>query len=125
VFTLLQRQQSGVEQGKQCAVCLNDCTTSSDNVDKQHHQRQHQQDVNEPTDRVATDNAEQPQHQQDYKNRPKHIVFLLLSTTPKASQKFVGTKAIVWGLSNEHAVFRSRFFWGQIGVVRMEMWQSR
>ena len=29
---------SGVEQGKQCAVCLNDSTSSSDYVDKQHHE---------------------------------------------------------------------------------------
>jgi hypothetical protein len=77
------RTVSGVEQGKQCVVCLNDCTTSPDYVDKQHYQRQHQQDMNEPTDCVATNNAKQPQNQQDYKNRPKHFVSLLLSTTPK------------------------------------------
>jgi hypothetical protein len=27
----------------------------------------------EPTDRVATDHAEQPQDQKNYKNRPKHF----------------------------------------------------
>jgi hypothetical protein len=29
----------GVEQGKQCEVCLNDCSAPTDYVDKQHDQR--------------------------------------------------------------------------------------
>ena len=51
------RTESGAEQGKQCEVCLYDWTTTADYVDKQHHQRNDQQDMDKPTDRVATDYA--------------------------------------------------------------------
>jgi hypothetical protein len=37
-FTSSRGMVSGVEQGKQCVVCLYHCTTTSDNVDKQHYQ---------------------------------------------------------------------------------------
>jgi hypothetical protein len=64
--------------------------------------------MDETTNCVATYHAEQPQNQQNYKNRPKHLFFLLLSTTPN----FVGTKAIAIGLSNAHAAFALlRFPW--------------
>ena len=35
--------------------------------------RQHQQDVNEPSQRVRTDHSEQPQNQQDHSDGPEHL----------------------------------------------------
>jgi hypothetical protein len=55
----------------------------------------------EPTDRVATYYAEQPQDQENYKNRPKHFFFPSFCR-PRPS--FVGTKAIAVDFSNEYAV---------------------
>jgi len=69
--------------------------------------------VNEPTDRVATNYAEQPQDQKNYKNRPKHFFFLLLSTTPK----FRWYKSNRPRFSNEYAV---EVLWDFAGKERFE-----
>jgi hypothetical protein len=46
---------SGVEQGKTVCVCLlYDCPTTSNYVDEQHDERQHQKNVDKPADRIAT-----------------------------------------------------------------------
>ena len=49
---------SGVEQGKQCAFALYDWATTSDDVDEQHYERQHQKNMDKPTNRIATHHAQ-------------------------------------------------------------------
>jgi hypothetical protein len=101
-----------------CQFALYDCPTPSNDVDKQHHQRQYQQDMYEPTNRVATYHAEQPQHQKNYKNRPKHFFFLLLSTTPKF--RWYKSNRPCW--SNGHAVSVSQIFKQIARQDRMKTW---
>jgi hypothetical protein len=43
-------------------------------LDNQYNKRQHQKNVNEPTECVAAHETEQPQDQKDYKDRPKHLL---------------------------------------------------
>jgi hypothetical protein len=45
---------------------------AGDEVNDQHDNGKHQQDVNEPTQCVRADQAKQPKHQQDYKYCPQH-----------------------------------------------------
>jgi hypothetical protein len=54
---------SGVSRANSVRVCLYDRSTALNYIDKQHHKCQHQQYVNEPTNRVAADDAKQPQDQ--------------------------------------------------------------
>jgi hypothetical protein len=69
--------------------------------------------MDKPTDRIASHYAQQPQNQQNYKNRPKHFVSLLLSTTPKV---FVGTKAIAEGIEQRSCRFGFLGFWAKSAV---------
>jgi hypothetical protein len=59
-----------------CVLHLDHGPSPGDQLDEKHNQRNDQQDVNEPTQRVAAHNTEQPQHQEDYKNCPKHCPYL-------------------------------------------------
>ena len=43
-----------------------------DDADQDDRQRDHQQDVDEPTQRVRRHHSEQPEHQQDHEDRPEH-----------------------------------------------------
>jgi len=47
--------------------------SSCNELDHQYDQRKHQQKMNKPAQRVATYEAEQPHHQEDYEDRPEHI----------------------------------------------------
>jgi hypothetical protein len=55
-------------------VLLNYGSSAADELEDQSDHRQNQQNVNESTQRVATHYSEQPEHQKDYKKRPKHLV---------------------------------------------------
>src|SRR5271154_4158036 len=52
---------------------------SADELDHQHYQRQYQQDVDVGSNCVEADQSNEPQHKQNYKNRPQHGVRPLLS----------------------------------------------
>lgn len=54
------------------ALSLHSWSPALNDPDKQYDQRQDKQDVDESAQRVRTDDAEQPKHQQDYKYCPKH-----------------------------------------------------
>jgi hypothetical protein len=41
-------------------------------LDQQYHDRDYQKNVNEPAQGVRTNESEQPQNQENHKNRPKH-----------------------------------------------------
>jgi hypothetical protein len=67
-------------------------TASANQLEHQRDNRQHQKNVNEPTQRVAADDAEQPQDEQNYKDCPKHFLTLtdvdsLLTSEPTALLK--------------------------------------
>jgi hypothetical protein len=53
---------------------LNSGSASANQLEYQRHYRQYQQDVDESAKRVAGNYAQQPQHQQNYKQGPKHFV---------------------------------------------------
>jgi hypothetical protein len=53
------------------------CPSASHEIQDEHHQRHDQQQVNETAHGVARNESDQPQDQQNYKNRPKHFRFLL------------------------------------------------
>jgi len=93
----VRAEASGVAQGGQCvSISLNNGTTSANYVDQQHNQRDYQQNVNEPTNGVTANYAQQPQDQQYYKDCPKHLFSSLLSVTP-------GYKTFEYHSSNDHA----------------------
>jgi hypothetical protein len=54
-------------------VSLNHRPAATQKVDHQDHDREDQQDVNEPTQSVRTNQAEQPEHEQNYEDCPKHF----------------------------------------------------
>ena len=60
----------------------NDRPSPADQLDEKNNQRKHEQNVNEPAQRVAADNTKQPQNKEDYKYCPEHFAntsrFLLL-----------------------------------------------
>src|ERR1039457_3017223 len=45
-------------------------------LDNQHHQRKHQENVNESAEGVAAHEAKQPQNQEDHKDCPEHFLYL-------------------------------------------------
>src|SRR5690348_5653701 len=49
-------------------------STAADQLQNEHHEGDHQQNVNVSTEHVEPDKSEQPQNQQDYKYCPKHNV---------------------------------------------------
>ena len=53
----------------------NDSSALNDS-DQQGNNRQDQQDVDESTHSIGSDQSENPQHQQNYKNCPEHLVLL-------------------------------------------------
>jgi hypothetical protein len=59
-----------------CVLCLDHRPSPGDQLDEKHNQCNDQQDVNEPTQRIAAHNAQQPQNQEDYKDCPKHRPYL-------------------------------------------------
>lgn len=52
---------------------LNGCPSARDELEYQRDHSQYEQDVNEASQRVAGDDAQQPQNQKDYEKCPKHI----------------------------------------------------
>jgi hypothetical protein len=48
--------------------------SATQKVDDQNHDRQHKQDVNESSQCVRTNQSEQPQHQKNHENCPKHKI---------------------------------------------------
>jgi hypothetical protein len=50
-------------------------SSATDELNDQHYQSQYQQDVDVGSDGVKAYETYQPQHQKNYKNRPKHISF--------------------------------------------------
>jgi hypothetical protein len=60
-----------VELAKRASLDCGPATTQE--IDHQHHDREDQQDVNEPTQGVRTNQAEQPEHEQNYEDCPKHF----------------------------------------------------
>src|SRR5439155_18160380 len=48
----------------------------ADEPDEKEHYRDHQQDVDEIADRVAAHEAEQPQHEQNHRDRKEHCFLL-------------------------------------------------
>ena len=60
-----------VELAKRASLDCGPATTQE--IDHQHHDREDQQDVNEPTQGVRTNQAEQPEHEQNYEDCPKHV----------------------------------------------------
>jgi hypothetical protein len=53
---------------------LNHRTSAANELENQSHNSQYEQNMNEPAHGVAADNSQQPEHEQDYENRPKHLV---------------------------------------------------
>ncbi len=49
----------------------------AEEIDQQDHNGEHQENVNEATERVRAHQTQQPQHQENYKNRPKHRSHLI------------------------------------------------
>src|ERR1051325_5486716 len=47
-------------------------SSTGDEINNQHHDGEHEQDVNESTERVRTHQAEQPKHQQNNEYCPQH-----------------------------------------------------
>jgi hypothetical protein len=56
---------------------LDDSSAAGQQVNHQHYDSEHQQQVDEATHRVTRYQSNQPQNQQNHKNRPKHFVYLL------------------------------------------------
>jgi hypothetical protein len=59
------------------------CPPSFYQVEDEHHERNHQQNVDESAQRVRTDHSEQPHYQQNYEDRPKHSGTPFLSRLEK------------------------------------------
>jgi hypothetical protein len=55
------------------AASLYGRSTSTNQLEDQRDDGQHQQNVNKSTKRIAANNAEQPQYKQNYKDCPKHF----------------------------------------------------
>jgi hypothetical protein len=51
---------------------LSNGSSTSDQLEDQDYYRQNQQQVNESTHRIAANKTEQPKHQKNYKDCPKH-----------------------------------------------------
>jgi hypothetical protein len=51
---------------------LDCCPSTADELENQRDHSQYQQNMNEPTERVAGHHSQQPQHQQNYEDCPKH-----------------------------------------------------
>src|SRR5260370_5390930 len=47
-------------------------TPALNQIDNQHHNGEHEQDVNESAQRVGADQSKQPKHEQDHKYSPEH-----------------------------------------------------
>jgi hypothetical protein len=52
---------------------LNGGSPPCEQLEDERYESKHQQKVNKSTQRVAAHNANQPEHQQDYKQGPKHL----------------------------------------------------
>jgi hypothetical protein len=55
-------------------------SSAADELDEQDDESQHQQDVDVGANRVETYQTYEPQHQENYKNCPKHCLFSLSCT---------------------------------------------
>jgi hypothetical protein len=53
-------------------AALNHRPASTDELDEQDHERDHEQNVDEPSQGVGADDSKQPKNQQDYKDSPEH-----------------------------------------------------
>lgn len=49
-------------------------SAAGNQLDEQYHQRQNQQQMNESSQRVGSNNSQQPQNKEEYKDCPKHVV---------------------------------------------------
>ncbi len=57
-----------------CSCALLDCgSPPAQQIDRQNHEREHHQNVNEASQSVRTHQSQQPKDQQYYENCPKHI----------------------------------------------------
>lgn len=59
---------------------LDGCPSATDDVEQQDNESYHKQDVDETTNRVAANHAQQPKNQKNHKNCPQHERFLLFCT---------------------------------------------
>jgi hypothetical protein len=48
-----------------------------DQIDDENHHCDHEQDVNEAPERIGTDKAQKPEHEQNHKYSPEHIFSLV------------------------------------------------
>jgi hypothetical protein len=77
--TLLYSQRSTASLANHlCPHALLDGPSPLNHSDQHNDDRQHQQDVNESTERVRAHHSQQPQNHQDYRYCPKQIHFSLL-----------------------------------------------
>jgi hypothetical protein len=54
--------------------------TALNEVDDQHDHGNDQEEMNGPSEGIRRDEAEEPKHDQDYKNRPQHGAFLSMKS---------------------------------------------
>src|SRR6266511_1374479 len=103
--------------------CSDHRPASGEQLEHQGDDSQYQQNVNKPAQRVAADYSQQPQHQKDDEQCPKHIRFLrlrfscgLIPATPNFecdSACRVGANRKSWPMAaTEHAIWRCSI-WGR------------
>jgi hypothetical protein len=66
-----------------------------DQIDNQHYNRNHEQDMNEPTQGVRANQSKKPEHKQNHKYCPEHKVpfgSVLSSFVPERAVALVGMK---------------------------------
>src|SRR5207248_6380426 len=56
--------------------CRSERPTALDHADQDDDDRHHEEDVDEPSDRVRADEANRPEHDQDERDRPQHAATL-------------------------------------------------
>src|SRR5438046_3111840 len=59
-----------------------------DQLDDQHHNSNHEEEVNEAAERVGADQSKKPEHKQDHKYCPEHKVSFRLSLTLLRARRF-------------------------------------
>jgi hypothetical protein len=92
------------ERKRACSGCrinpkqLNYCSTTGNELEYQRDYGQHQQNVNETSQCVATHHAQQPQHQKNYEKCPKHrftpFVVSLANSTLNRFLELLGWKLL-------------------------------
>ena len=59
-----------------------------DQLDDQHHNSNHEEEMNEAAERVGADQSKKPEHKQDHKYCPEHKVSFRLSLTLLRARRF-------------------------------------